>query len=113
MLYHRECESTFPPELPTIGVESGTRTREERVRVQRKYIEELNLRFEPSELIEIGDELLSVGHMKGTGAISGAPVDTRWVAILTTDEGRVIRERIFVDYGEAFAAAGLPPGYPR
>lgn len=109
MLYHPDCESTFPPELATIGIEPGTHRRDERIRLQQKYIDEwVHFRFEPEELIEVGgDRLVSIGRMKATGHGSGVPVDTEWVAIFTTLDGRVIRERVFADHGKALEAAGL------
>ena len=110
MLYHPECESIFAAQLTTIGIESGSHLRDERIRLQRKYIDEWeDFRFEPEELIELGrDRLLSIGRMKATGRGSGVPVDTEWAALFTTLDGRVIREQIFLDRGEALKAAGFP-----
>ena len=108
MLYHPGCESIFPPEMATLGIESGTHTRDERIRAQQRYIDEWDeFRFEPSELIESGDRLLSVGHMRFRGRSSGVPVNTEWVAMVTTLDGRVIREQILLDHAEALEAAGL------
>jgi ketosteroid isomerase-like protein len=109
MLYHADCESIFPRELATVGFpESGAHSREERIRAQQVVFDETEgLRFEPEELIEVGDRLVSVGHMRGTGPSSGAPIDTQWVAVLTTFDGRVIHEELFMDRREGLEAAGL------
>src|SRR5919197_331754 len=50
-LYHPRCESSFPPELPTVGSDPGTHGREERILFQRKWISEWGeFRFEPAEI---------------------------------------------------------------
>ena len=106
--YHPDCQSTFPSQMATIGLEPGTYDRDERVRFQQRVIDEWDeIRFEPSELIEIGDRLLSIGQMRFRGLSSGVPVVTEWVAMITTRNGRVIREQIFTDHAEALEAAGL------
>ena len=106
--YHPDCLSTFAPEMTTIGLEPGTQSLDERIRFQQRVIDEWDeFRFEPSELIEFGDRLLSIGHMRFTGRSSGVPVDTEWVAILTTLDGRVVREQIFLNHADALEAAGL------
>ncbi len=106
--YHPECRSTFPPEMATLGLEPGTYDRDERIRFQQGVMDEWDeFRFEPSELIEFGDRLLTIGRMRFTGRSSGVPVETEWVAILTTLDGQVVREQIFLDHAEALEAAGL------
>ena len=106
--YHPDCQSTFDPKMTTLGLEPGTHSLDERIRFQQRVIDEWDeFRFEPSELIESGDRLLSIGRMRFTGRSSGVPVDTEWVAILTTLDGRVVREQIFLDHAEALEAAGL------
>jgi ketosteroid isomerase-like protein len=109
LVYHPECESIYPPQFTTIGLEPGTHDLDERMRSQQSVLDEwAEFRFEPEELIDLGDgRLLSRGRMKGTGLSSGAPFETEWVAIGTISGGRVIREEIFVDHAEAFEAAGL------
>ena len=66
------------------------------------------IRYEPQELIDLGDRILVL--MQGTvrGEASGASV-TQPMAILATfnEHGKVIRERRFFDHTEALAAAGL------
>jgi ketosteroid isomerase-like protein len=108
LAYHPDCQSTFAPEMTTLGLEPGTHGLDERIRFQRRVIDEWDeFRFEPSELIEFGDRLLSIGRMRLTGRSSGVPVETEWVAILTTSNGRVVHEQIFLNHAEALEAAGL------
>jgi ketosteroid isomerase-like protein len=108
LLYHPDCQSIFPSEMATIGLEPGTYDRDERVRFQQRVLDEWDeLRFEPSELLDFGNRLMSIGHMSLRGLRSGVPVDTEWVAMLTTLDGRVVREQIFLNHAEALKAAGL------
>lgn len=109
-LYHPECDSHFPPELATIGLPSGTRRRDERVRVQQSVLEEWRkFWFELDEYIDVGDgRLLTVGRMRGIGLKSGVTVDTEWVAVFTTLDGQVVREDIFIDRRRALESVGLP-----
>jgi ketosteroid isomerase-like protein len=108
-LYHPACESIYPPEFTTLGLEPGTHNLEDRMRSQQSVLDEwAEFWFEPEELIDLGDgRFLSSGHMKGTGLSSGAPFETEWVATVTINDGRVIKEEIFVDHAEALQAAGL------
>jgi ketosteroid isomerase-like protein len=109
MLYHPDCESTYPPQFATLGLEPGTHGRDERMRSQQRVLDEwAEFWFEPAELIDLGDgRLLSSGRMRGTGRSSGATVDVEWAALFTTAGGKVVREQIFVDKAGAVEAAGL------
>jgi ketosteroid isomerase-like protein len=106
---HPDCASTFPPELRTIGTEGGTRGREELMSFERRWRAEWGtIRYEPEEIIDLaGQRLLFVERMKGGGLRSGAPIDIEWGLLYTLSAGRVTREQVFFDRGEAVAAAGL------
>jgi ketosteroid isomerase-like protein len=107
ILYHADCESIVPAQLASLG-EPGTRGREERIRWQRRWSAEWGeFRFEPKEVIDLGDRQLVVGHIRGSGSSSGAAVDSEWAALFTSSAGRVFREQVFLDHGEALEAAGL------
>jgi ketosteroid isomerase-like protein len=108
LAYHPDCQSTFPPEMATLGLEPGTHALEERARFQHRVIDEWEeIRFEPHELIQIGDRLVSIGRMRFTGLRSGIPVETDWHALLTIRDGRVAREELFIDRAKALEAAGV------
>jgi ketosteroid isomerase-like protein len=108
MLYHPEVESTFPAGPVTVGTESGTRGREERLRFQAEWWAEWGAwRVEPEELIDLGDRVLTLGRIKGSGVRSGAPVDIECGFLFTVSAGRVIREQVFFSQEEALEAAGL------
>ena len=108
-LYDPDVEATFAAELATVGGESGTSGREARIRFQRTWSAEWNeFRFEPSEVVDLGDgRLLTVGRIKGGGFTSGADVDSDWALLLTIAAGRVVREQVFADHVEALEAVGL------
>lgn len=65
------------------------------------------MRFEPEEMLDLGDRLLFVGRVKGSGISSGAGFESDWAVLLTISAGRVIREQPFFDRREALEAAGL------
>ena len=107
-LYHPNCESIFPPQIATLGVESGTRGLEERVRFQRRwYAEWGGFQVNPKEIIDLDDGVLVIGRVKGSGLSSGAGFDNDWAILFSISAGRVIREQYFFDHGEALKAAGL------
>jgi ketosteroid isomerase-like protein len=107
-LYHPEVELIPPPEYVELGQDSLYRGREERLRFQRRWDAEWGeFRFEPEEVIDLGDRLLLVGRIKGSGLSSGAGFDRAWATLLTVSSGRVIREQAFLDHAAALEAAGL------
>ena len=108
-LYHPDVEATFAPQVVGLGWEPVYRGRETRVEVQRRILTEWSeFRFESEELIELGDgRLVMLMRVKGSGLTSGTPVENEWATIFTTLDGRVTRERTFLDHGEALRAVGL------
>jgi len=110
MLYRPDTESAGADLWGSVGIEMRTTGRGERLAYQRSVRGEWDeLRFEPEEVFEIGeDRLLSVGRMKGVGRASGATVDTPWAALFEIEDGMVRRERIFLDRDEALEAATKP-----
>ena len=107
LLYHPDCESIVPSQLAALG-EPGARGREERIRWQKKWRAEWGeFRFEPDEVIDLGDRQLVVGHIRGSGLASGVSVESEWAVLFNSAAGRVIREQIFADHREALEAAGL------
>jgi ketosteroid isomerase-like protein len=107
-LYGPEIEVIEPPEAMGLGLNPLSRGREGRIRVQQRWHAEWGeLRFEPEELIDLGDCLLVVSRMKGRGLSSGAAFDTDIANVLVISDGRVIREQIFLDRAKAIEAAGV------
>ena len=69
-LYHRDCVSVWPPEFAAIGLPAGTVGLEERVREQRRVLDDWDdFHFELHEYIDLGDgRLLTVGRMKAVAS---------------------------------------------
>ena len=107
-LYHEDVESIFDPRAVTLGL-ANTRGREARRRTLTEvYAETREMRFEPDELIDLGDDrLLVIGRMRGAGRSSGAPFDLEWANLWTISHGLVIRDEQFGDRAKALEAAGL------
>lgn len=65
--------------------------------------------WEPSELIDLGDRLLTFARMRGTGGASGIEVDTEVALLMTLKDGLVSREEHYLDMAVALDAVGLEP----
>jgi ketosteroid isomerase-like protein len=109
VLYHPDVESIWPPELVALGFDPPSRGRAERIEAQRRWAAEWQaLRFEPEELIDLGDRALVAGRIQGSGLTSGATVELNdWAVLFNFSGGQVIREQIFVARADALEAAGL------
>ena len=108
MLYHPDVEHITPPNLVELGFDPVYRGREARFEFQRRWSAEWGeLRFEPEEMLDLGDRLLFVGRVKGSGLSSGAGFESDWAVLYTISAGQVIREQPFFDRREALEAAGL------
>lgn len=108
LLYHADVEIITPSQLVAIGFDPAYTGREARFDYQRRWTREWGeMRFEPAEMLDLGERVLFVGRIAGIGLTSGAAVDTRWALLYTLSDGQIIREQPFFDHDEAFAAAGL------
>jgi ketosteroid isomerase-like protein len=107
-LFHPDIELAPAPEQVGLGQDPLYRGPEERLRFQRRWHAEWGeFRFEPEEVIDLGDRLLLVGRIKGSGLSSGAGFDRAWATLFTVSGGRVIREQAFLDHAAALEAAGV------
>jgi hypothetical protein len=59
------------------------------------------------EILDLGDRLLLLGHMKGVGASSGLSFDSEVAYLISLSRGRMVREQSFRSHAQALAAAGL------
>jgi ketosteroid isomerase-like protein len=66
-----------------------------------------SFRFKATDLRDLGDRVLVLGHVRGRGRVSGVEVDDRWAWIVGLREGRAASLRGFLDQREALDAAGL------
>jgi ketosteroid isomerase-like protein len=59
------------------------------------------------EVIDAGDQVVSVMRVRGKGRGSGAPVESRVAQVWTFRDGKVVRYRDFPNKADALKAAGL------
>jgi ketosteroid isomerase-like protein len=109
MLYREDVESIMSPEFVSLGLEPVYRGRKARVALQEAWDAEWGAwRFEPDELVDLGDSrVLVTGFMRASGLSSGAAVDTHGAFLFTLSGGQVVREQVFFDRREALEVVGL------
>ena len=61
----------------------------------------------PVELIDVGEKVVAVAQMEGTGPVSQIPLDDRFAFVFTLMDGRIVREQAFRNRAEALEAVGL------
>jgi ketosteroid isomerase-like protein len=112
LTYSEDGETIYPAEFVQVGlVETTTRGRTTRVDVQRRWDADWgDFRNEPDEVTDLGDRVLVLARMVGSGASSGASFDREVAYLLTVSNGLAIREQVFLSHGEALEAAGLAGG---
>jgi uncharacterized protein len=66
-----------------------------------------DLRVEPVELIDAGDQVISSVRISGRGKSSGAPVELTLISVGSMRDGMAYRLRNYPDMAEALEAAGL------
>jgi ketosteroid isomerase-like protein len=103
-----DYEAHPPSDFAALGFGSIYRGREERLQVQRRWMEVLGeFQQEAKELIDLGDRMLLLAWMRGTGVGSGAEFEGEWAYLITFRDGRIRREDVFRSHAEALEAAGL------
>jgi ketosteroid isomerase-like protein len=70
-----------------------------------KYWEEI--RFEPQEYIDAGEQVVVVARLIGRGKASGIEVTRDWAYVWTLRDGKALRMDGFTERQEAIDAAGL------
>lgn len=64
-------------------------------------------RFEPIELIDLGDRLVVLANAPMRAQTSGVPLTLQFAYVTTLKDGKVIRQQEFHDHAEALEAVGL------
>ncbi len=59
------------------------------------------------EFRDLGDRVLTLGHMGGRGAGSGLQIDTPLGQVIDFRDGKISRVRNYLDHGKALRTAGL------
>jgi hypothetical protein len=78
------------------------------LRMWRTWLDAFDdLRFEPGELLDLGDTLLVTAEIVGHGSGSGIAVSRRVFQLFGVRGGLVVRQEDFVDRRKALQAAGL------
>jgi ketosteroid isomerase-like protein len=65
------------------------------------------LRFESSEIRDLGDRVLSIGFMHARGTESGVEIESPWAYLVRFEDGKAIWIGAYTDVGQALEAAGL------
>jgi ketosteroid isomerase-like protein len=64
-------------------------------------------RFEPTEVIDTGEQLVVLADAPMRGQLSGVPLTQEFAYVTTLKDGTVIRQQEFHHHAEALAAVGL------
>ena len=84
------------------------RGREEVREMLQDYFEAFaDLRFEISEIRDLGDQILAVGEMRGRGTESGVEIESPWAYLIQVRNGKATHVRVYLDPKEALEAGGL------
>jgi ketosteroid isomerase-like protein len=100
-------DSGSPPgEVASGGVKHGFESLQEWFRGWHDTWEDIAYEYE--ELIDAGDQVVSVSTIRARGRTSGLDVEFRQCALFEIREGRIVRALWYRTREEALAAAGLP-----
>ena len=64
------------------------------------------LRLEISEIRDLDDRIVVIGHMRGRGTKSGAEIESPWAYVVQFNNGKAIRIRAYLDPKQALEAVG-------
>ncbi len=107
-LHSPGVDSIPDPRLAEVGLKVPSRGREERIRFEKQWRAEWGeFRYEVEELIDLGNRVLLIGRMIGSGSSSGAAFDNDWADLFTISGGQVVCEQVIFDRSKALEAAGL------
>jgi uncharacterized protein len=90
-------------------IEAGTYRGHEGIRRYFGTMEEEfeDVRIEPEELIDAGEQVISAVRISGRGKESGAPVALTLISVGSLRDGLIYRVRNYPDMATALEAAGL------
>ena len=107
--FHPEARYEIAPEMAGLGINASDFYVHEGL---RRYWEEgrnvwPDLRIDPQELIDLGDQLLMLGKISGKGVRSGIQTSIPYATVATVSNAKVILIREYIDHAEALEAVGL------
>ncbi len=107
MLWAEDVETIWPREALALGFDRTSRGRAERFLAQRQWEADLGDHEQKDvEVIDLGDRLVLLARIVGTGRASGAAFQNEVGYVLSLSHGRVVREEIFFSHSEALEAVG-------
>jgi len=65
------------------------------------------VQLEPSELIDLGAQIVVLARAPMRAQVSGVPLTEAWAVVMTVADGRVTRYQEYFDHDEALEAVGL------
>jgi ketosteroid isomerase-like protein len=107
--YDPAVEIVPAPELASVGIAPSYRGREGYLRMWEDWDDAWasHAQWEATELVDLGDRLLMLGRMRGTGGGSGVAVDREVGVVWTLKNGKIIREKQYLEPTQALTAVGL------
>lgn len=64
-------------------------------------------RFEPTEVIDLGERMVILANAPLRGQISGVPLTLEFAYVTTLEDGLILRQQEYHDHAEALRAVGL------
>jgi ketosteroid isomerase-like protein len=105
---YRPSRDLMPPDMPPVF-----HGHEGYVAVWRHWLDAFeDIRWDPEEVIDLGDRMLVTTHQRGHGAGSGIGLTEPVFQVFEMRRGLVVRQSDFLDRAEAMRAAGLSAAAP-
>jgi ketosteroid isomerase-like protein len=100
---YRPSRALMPPDLePVFRGHEGYR------RLWRYWLDAFDdIRWDPEEMLDFGDQILVTTQQRGHGSGSGVSVEEPVFQLFTLRRGLVVRQEDFLDRSAALEAAGL------
>ena len=67
----------------------------------------VEIRVEVSEIRDLGDRIVAIGHLRTRGKESGVQTESPWGGMAEYKHGKAVRVWTYLDPKEALEAAGL------
>ena len=100
--YHPSADLIAPDQDPVFYGHDGYR------QLWRYWLDAFqDIRWDPEDILDLGEKLLVTTHQRGRGSGSGVDVSKPVFQLFTLRRGLVVRQEDFADRDEALEAAGL------